>query len=55
MSSTLNIITIHRFSTHSAAWEFFRACEAAGVCVGYPSLGPDASGFWTVKTAEVQS
>jgi hypothetical protein len=26
------------FESHAYAWGFFRACQAAGLAVGYPSL-----------------
>ncbi len=38
---------IYGIGSHDAAWAFMRACEAAGLMAGYPSL----DGFYTVKVA----
>lgn len=41
--------TTYRMSGRKVAWKFMRACDAAGISAGYPSLGPEADGLYTVQ------
>lgn len=37
------------FPSRESAWSAMRALDAAGISAGFPSLGPDASGYYTVQ------
>jgi hypothetical protein len=39
---------IAKFKTSEEAWRFMRACDAANIKAGFPSLTPDADGYYAV-------
>lgn len=38
-----------RLESRDAAWAFMRECDDRGDLAGYPSLKPDAEGYYTVR------